>query len=71
MVGVNIMKPLLTLKRYVAKSPKTSPTAGEVRKSPGLYECPTCAQVFISSPSECSRCGSDDFTRVPDFEPNV
>lgn len=65
------MKPLLTLRRYVEKSSVTSPTAGEVRKSPGLYECPTCAQVFISSPTECSQCGGDEFTRVADFERSI
>lgn len=63
-----MMKPLLTLKRYVERSSETGPSAGDVRASPGLYECPTCAQVFISSPSECSRCGNDDFTPVADFE---
>lgn len=65
------MKPLLTLKRYVEKSSVTNPTAGEVRTSPGLYECPNCAQVFISNPAECSRCGGDEFTRVADFERSV
>lgn len=63
-----MMKSLLTLKRYVARFSGTAPTVGEVRNSPGLYECSSCSQVFISSPPECSRCGSDGFTRVSNFE---
>ena len=64
---VHMMKSLLGLKRYVAK-PDEPVAPAETREAPGLYECPTCTRVFISSPDECSNCGSENFEQVDDFE---
>lgn len=63
-----MMKSLLGLKRYVAKPDETVAPADDVQETPGLYECPTCTRVFISSPDECSKCGSADLRQVENFE---
>ncbi|USZ68139.1 hypothetical protein NGM10_15585 [Halorussus salilacus] len=50
-----------------ASGPEDGGTA-ERDAGPDLYECEACGEVFISRPSACSSCGSEEFSNVGTFE---